>query len=90
MTSSASTASRSKPVQYRRSADESLTTAVVTALATARGTEPLELDLRLSEYVDPDALEGFDCHPGNGRWSIEFTVEEHFVTVGSDGLVTVA
>ncbi len=42
---------------YRLSEGESLSQAVVHTLAHARGVEPTDLDVRLFDSVDPDALD---------------------------------
>lgn len=42
---------------YRPSPDESTSTAVVRAIADAKGVDPIDLDDRLYDYVDPGALD---------------------------------
>ena len=44
-------------VDLSADSEESVTEAVVAAMAGADGCSPLELDLLLGEHLDPDALE---------------------------------
>lgn len=68
-------------------------TAIVAAVADAKGVDPLDLDQRLNDVVDPDALERLfrDAHPGEGRTSghVAFTLADCEVTVSAVGTVTV-
>lgn len=67
---------------------EELSVRVVQALADARGIEPADLDVRLGEWIDVDALERLAGHDG-GEWTVTFTVAEWTVTVDHEGEVTV-
>jgi len=61
---------------------------VTTAIADAEGVEPSELDYRLYDYVDPDAIEQLASGPQNS-WTLTFSVPNHEVTVTDDGRVLV-
>jgi len=47
------------PDVYEPEAGERVSETVVRALADSRGTDPLDLDDRLYDAIDPDALDGF-------------------------------
>jgi len=57
---------------------------VVSALADAEGVEASELDYRLAEYVDTDALTRLTEMDG-GVWEFSFHVDGHEVTLTHDG-----
>lgn len=71
---------------------ESLSHAVVEAVADAEGTDPLELE-PLYETVDPDALDalfsGIDGEP-IGEGEVSFTYHGYEVSVDSEGSVSLA
>lgn len=66
---------------------ESITMAVVTALADARGVDPAELDVVLNDHVDLDALESLAEH--GGSWTFTFEVSNHTVTVTNERVAVV-
>lgn len=68
-----------------------LSTSVVQAVATALGTDPLSLDERLYDVLDPDALDrlfGGDCGAGGPR-TLAFELAGCSVTVYGDGRIVV-
>jgi len=71
--------------------DGSVTERIVTAVAEARGVDPLELDTRLHDVVDPDAIERL-CSTGPGSQSadarVAFTMGDCEVVVDRTGRVT--
>jgi hypothetical protein len=69
----------------RLTADTSVPMAVVTAISELSGQHPVDLDVCLAEYVDPDALDAL-FSPGMDR-EIEVTVpvDAYEVTVRDDG-----
>jgi len=67
---------------------DGITSEVVVAIADAEGVEPTELDLRLADYVDPDAIEQLASKPG-AEWTLTFSVPDHEVTVVDSGRVVV-
>lgn len=66
---------------------------VVSAVAAARGADPLDLD-PLSNVIDPDALDALHERDGPGGTRspdrIEFTYDGRRVAVSGDGSVTVS
>ncbi len=62
--------------------------AVIEALATARGVDPLDLTFNLYEWVDADVLDSF-ASITNDQWQFEFVVDEHLVTLRGDGTVRI-
>jgi len=62
---------------------------VTAAIADAEGVEPSELDYRLYDYVDPDAIEQLASGPDNS-WTLTFSVPNHEVTVTDGGRVVVS
>ncbi|QIO24775.1 HalOD1 output domain-containing protein [Haloarcula sp. JP-L23] len=61
---------------------------VLTAIATARGVEPTELELTLENYVACDAITTLTKH-SEGAWRLSFEVPDHEVTLTSDGDIVV-
>lgn len=70
-----------------------LTTTIVEAVAEATGIDPLKLDTRLYDVVDPDGLEQVFRKRGDGTirtgGELTFTIAECEVTVYSEGRVVV-
>jgi len=62
---------------------------VTAAIADAEGVEPSELDYRLYDYVEPEALELLASRPEDS-WTLTFSVPNHEVTVTDGGRVVVA
>lgn len=75
--------------------EESITTAVLAAVAGREGVDPIDLEPPLHDVVDPDALEALfaDAVDGTARGDVvvEFTYCGHRVRIdGGTGEVTVA
>lgn len=64
---------------------ESLSVAVCLSVAEAEGVDPVELDLPLSDVIDPDALDRLFLEE-SGQVSFEY--HDYEVTVSGDGSVT--
>jgi len=72
--------------------EASISVAVVEAIAGRQGVCPTEVDFRLDEHVDPDALDALARHArtnAEASWTLEFEVDGHAVTVRSDGRIVV-
>lgn len=78
-------------VRYSPDEDESLSSAVITALAEAKERDPTELECVLYESIDPDVLETVCRGDGHGEFlaEIEFTVCEERVRVRSNRGTTI-
>jgi hypothetical protein len=61
---------------------------ILEAVADEKGIDPEELDFRLTEYIDPDAIARLAAHQ-TASWTLSFELPDHNVTVTSDGLVLV-
>lgn len=61
---------------------ESLSIAIVEAIADAEGVDASDLGFSLGSYVDTDALDAF-ARGTNADWEVRLTVAGHSVTVGS-------
>ena len=72
----------------RQSGPRTPQAAVVDALATVEGVDPLELDVALQDAIDGDAVEALAAHAADD-WRLTFDVGDHEVTVDGDGTVTV-
>lgn len=67
---------------------DDLSTTIIEALATLKGESPLEMDVRLADAVDPDALEQlFDPSPDDVGY-LAFPLDGYLVSVRSNGEVT--
>lgn len=68
-----------------------LSTSVVEAVATALGTDPLSLDERLYDVLDPDALDRLFEGGGEetGPRTLSFELANCSVTVHGDGRIVV-
>lgn len=79
-------------VQIDGEDDGDVVATVVEALAAVRSVDPVDLDIRLAEHVEIDALERLYRH-SKGRpedpWRVQFDVGGHAVSVRSDGLVSI-
>ena len=79
---------RSRPDAPVRRISDTPSTAVVAAVAEARGTDPIDLDCRLADAVDPDALDrlyGDDRIDASTTPELEFDLGGCSVTVHGDG-----
>jgi len=82
---------RSNADRFEWSDDAALSIAVIEAVASVSGRDPLEIE-PLSRYVDPDALDDIierDEAPSTARGRISFPLEEYLVEVHSDGEILV-
>lgn len=70
-----------------RDTGSDLAVTILEGLAALKGTSPLELDVRLTDAIDPDALEElFDPSPADvGR--LVFPLGDYLVSVHSNGEV---
>lgn len=72
--------------------DRKLSECVISALAEAKGVDPMDLDTPLYTVIDPDALDRLFQPTSSGQRStghVTFTIDNHEVTVYSDGRVNV-
>lgn len=78
---------------HERRADdaETISTAIVEALADAADEDPTEFDFQVYDAVDFDALDALYRHAQRtgGSWELEFAVGEFEVVARSDGRVSV-
>jgi len=82
---------RSDAHRFEWSDDAALSIAVIEAVASVSGRDPIEIE-PLNRYVDPDALDeifdrGDAAASAHGR--ISFPLEEYHVVVHSDGEILV-
>lgn len=76
----------------RRDADKP-STAVVLAVAQAKGVDAIELETCLNDVIDPDALDrlfGEDRQQSAAPSKVEFTMANCSVVVHADGTATAA
>lgn len=85
--------SRHPGVQQAKTETDDLVVAIVEAVAAAKDTDPVDLDARLAEKIDLDALAtayaSASRHPDT-KLTLEFTVDGCTVTVRSDGEIAVS
>ncbi|QZP36682.1 HalOD1 output domain-containing protein [Halobaculum magnesiiphilum] len=62
---------------------------VVESIAAAEGTDPADIDARLYDVVDPEAIDRIVDH-GSPDLTVAFRFNGYRVTVGGDGTVTVS
>ena len=77
---------------YRPSSGEAVSTAVVTALARVKGVDPVDLDERLYDHVDPCALDQLFAPTGGGSFRnghVSFAMAGCRVEVDESRTVTV-
>lgn len=76
----------------RSTVEESVSEEVISAVANAKGVDPIDL-VPLYEVVDPDALDALFEEGGFGRPGspdrVEFVYSDCEVVIGGDGSVTV-
>lgn len=70
-----------------RDAESDLAVTIIEGLATLKGTSPLEIDVRLTDAIDPDALEGLFGPSPENVGHIAFPLDGYFVSVHSNGKV---
>lgn len=71
-----------------RKTSDAPSTAVIMAVAEARGVDPVDLDCRLADVVDPDALDRLfsdDRLRASSTPELAFTLGHCSVTVHEDG-----
>ena len=66
---------------------QSLSVAIIEAIADVEGEAPTELDYRLHDYIDTTAIEKLGAHGGD--WTLRFTVADHVVLIESGGTFSV-
>jgi hypothetical protein len=76
------------PDVYEPTAEETVSDTVVRALADSKGVDPAQLDVRLYDVVDPDALDRL-CESGGGGCRVAFTYADRRVVVDGAGTVHV-
>lgn len=74
---------------FDRSVPDAVTTAVVEAVAQAKGVSPTDLE-PLYTAVDPDALDGLLASQTATPLTVEFSYAGRRVRVANDGTVTVS
>lgn len=67
---------------------DSVSFAVVEALADAENVEPRDLDDTLEAHIDTDALAQLAAHE-TAVWTLSFEAFDHAVTVSSDELILI-
>ncbi|WP_418280282.1 HalOD1 output domain-containing protein [Halorubrum sp. DTA98] len=77
-----------EPAVFEYANHERIGVAVVDAVSTVAGVDPLQLDTRLYDVIDPDALER-TIRNGNADVEISFRFEAYRVSVFGDGGITV-
>jgi hypothetical protein len=78
---------------YRPLPEESISTAVVRAVADTRGVDPVDLDVRLYDYVDPCALNRLFAANGDAssrNYCASFTVADCHVALDGSRRIVVA
>ncbi|MFB6079717.1 MAG: HalOD1 output domain-containing protein [Haloferacaceae archaeon] len=79
-------------LQREKAEYETIDAVIVRTLADATGQDPTDVDFRLYDHLNPDALERLyeDANARDGAgWRFEFAAEGFEVTVQSDGRVSV-
>ena len=67
---------------------EALTSSIIESIADHKDVDPDELNVRLADYIDLDAVEQLARH-SSSTWRLQFELPEHSVSVKSDGGVLV-
>ena len=71
------------------SSDRPPSIAVIEAVAAIRGLEPLDLDITLYDFVDPDALDRLFLEQKGGDLEVELHLDGFLVTIRSDGHLSI-
>lgn len=75
---------------YRPSPDESLSTAIVTAISEAKNRDITEDECVLYDSIDPDALDGmFREESDDDSIKVEFTTHDAIVVLWGNGKITI-
>ena len=69
---------------------EPMSRSIYTALAAVEGIAPADLDVRLYDYVDVEAIDGLYRASADREWEFTFTVERYAVRVRGDGSIAVS
>lgn len=70
----------------QRTGPEEVTTAVIEAIATFEGIDPIDLDVRIGDVVDPDALNAlFKPTDTNRTNHVTFSLGGYLVRVSAAG-----
>ncbi|WP_458207951.1 HalOD1 output domain-containing protein [Haladaptatus sp. NG-SE-30] len=71
--------------------DEPPSTSIVTALATVAALPPEQLELRIFDHTEPDALDALltDSTAESAGLQVEFSIEGYTVRIGGDGTLTI-
>lgn len=78
--------------RHAHEAGEPLSTAVASAVAAADDTIPTETPWKLTEFIDPDALDALFAQynaVGGDIWRFEFGIDRFHVVVDSAGVISV-
>lgn len=75
--------------EYEWDSTESVSTAVVEAISTAKEIDPVTNQFCLYDYLDPGALDALVASRDT-EFTLTFTIDTHRVTVESTGTVTVS
>lgn len=76
-------------VAYTPDDTSSISIDIIRSIAAIENIDPTELDIRLYDYVDPEALDQLIEHEGTGRTEITFAVRGYYVHVHDTGEITV-
>ncbi|UPV75262.1 hypothetical protein M0R89_04135 [Halorussus limi] len=69
---------------------EPISRSIYTALAAVEGVAPPELDVRLYDSVDVEALDDLFRANADDEWEFTVTVEQYAVRVRADGRIAVS
>ncbi|WP_128476602.1 HalOD1 output domain-containing protein [Halorussus pelagicus] len=69
---------------------EPISRSIYTALAAVEGVAPSDLDVRLYDCVDVEAIEDLYRTSADSEWEFAFTVERYAVRVRADGTIAVS
>lgn len=68
--------------------EDTLVVLIVESIAHADGVPPEELDYRIQDHVDVDAITELAAHESS-EWELTFCVPDHQIRVTSSGVVYV-
>lgn len=75
---------------YKPDDDESLSTAIVTAISRAKGRDITEEECVLYDSIDPDALDGLFREESDGdSIKVEFSTHDAIVIIWGNGRITI-
>ncbi|ELY34215.1 HalOD1 output domain-containing protein [Halalkalicoccus jeotgali] len=67
---------------------EEFTTAIIEAIAAAEDTDPMDLDVRISEVVDPDALNTLFASTSDRSGQFTFELAGYLICLSATGEIT--